>query len=400
MSDFAIEALLQKTMGLKVTSIGKTTVDRSVQGRMKALSIDNKSDYLEKLKSSAVELRELIEEIVIPETWFFRDNEPFKALNRYLVSEWLPRHKDNILRILSVPCSTGEEPYSITMSLLGSGFPADKFTVHAVDISRRSLQRAREVLYTEHSFREKDRSYRSQYFQKTEKNYVLNKAVRKKVHFHNGNILNHLFMEGLGSFDIIFCRNVLIYFDALSRHQAIKTLNEILSDDGILFVGHAETNLYVNSVFTPTPFSQAFAFYKKPKETNNSNSVSVDPLRTRQKIAAAKHPYPSQRRETGKNEPDLVVARQLADKGELADATRICEAYLDRYGPSAQAFFLLGIINDAADSISQAEKLFRKAVYLNPNHEEALVFLSLLAEKRGDVNEAKALQERINRLKF
>ena len=399
MSDFTIAALLQKAMGLKVTSIGKTTLDRSVQCRMKALSIDNKSDYVEKLKSSLVELKELIEEIVIPETWFFRDNEPFKVLNRYLVSEWLPRHRNSILRILSVPCSTGEEPYSITMSLLGSGFPADKFTVHAVDISNRSLQRAKEGLYTENSFREDDLSYRSQYFRKIKKHYALNKAVRNKVHFHNGNILNHLFMEGLGLFDIIFCRNVLIYFDALSRHQAIKTLNKILSDDGLLFVGHAETNLYTNSVFTPSPFNQAFALHKTPTEAINSNSISVDPQQTRQKTITQKHLDPSQRRATAKNEPDLVVARQLADKGELADATRICEAYLDRYGPSAQAFFLLGIIYDATDSISQAEKFFRKAVYLNPNHEEALVFLSLLAEKRGDANETKALQERINRLK-
>ncbi len=90
---------------------------------------------------------------------------------------------------------------------------------------------------------------------------------------------------------------------------------------------------------------------------------------------------------------------QLADKGELPAATNICEDYLDQYGPSAQAFFLLGIINDAADDTKQAEKLFRKAIYLNPNHEEALVFLALLAEKQGDANESKALKQRINRLK-
>lgn len=399
MSDFAIEALLQKAMGLKVTSIGKTTLDRSIQARMKALSIDDKSDYVEKLKSSALELRELIEEVVIPETWFFRDKDLFLALNKYLVSEWMPRHGNNILRILSVPCSTGEEPYSITMSLLSNSFPADKFTIHAVDISRRALQRAKEGIYTEHSFRGDDLSYRSQYFQKTKKSYVINKAVRKKVHFHNGNILNPLFMEGLGLFDIIFCRNVMIYFDALSRHQAIKTLNQILSDDGILFVGHAEANLFTNSSFNPTPFTQSFAFYKKPKESNNSNSIPVDPGQPRQKKTGTKHLYPFQRRETGKTEPDLVLARQLADKGELAEATKICEDYLDHYGPSAQAFFLLGIINDAADDTKQAEKLFRKAIYLNPNHEEALVFLSLLAEKQGDANESKALKQRINRLK-
>ena len=76
----------------------------------------------------------------------------------------------------------------------------------------------------------------------------------------------------------------------------------------------------------------------------------------------------------------------------------MCEEYLDQCGPSAQAFFLLGIIRDTAGDSEQAEKLFRKALYLEPNHEEALVFLSLLVEKSGDVNEANAIRQRIERM--
>ena len=400
MSDFEIEALLQKAMGLKVTSIGKSTLDRSILTRMRALSIDDKTEYLGNLKTSAIELRELIEEVVIPETWFFRDKDPFKVLNQYLVTEWMPKHRNNILRVLSVPCSTGEEPYSITMSLLNSGWPADRFTVHAVDISRRSLERAQKGIYTEHSFRGSDLAYRTQYFRKEQRGYALNKKVRQKVHFHNGNILNPLFMEGLGVFDIIFCRNVLIYFDALSRYQAIKTLSQLLNDDGILFVGHAEANLFTNTLFTPAPFSQAFAFYKKPKEIVQPATVIDGQQPTKRKKIGSKHLYPFQRlKKDTHEEPDLVLARKLADKGELTEATRICEEFLNQFGPSAQAFFLLGIIYNSAEDIEQAEKLFRKAIYLNPKHEEALVFLSLLAEKHGATDEAKALQQRINRLK-
>ncbi len=265
MADFDIEALLQKTMGLKVTSIGKSTLDRSVQRRMNSLSIASKEAYIEKLRSSSIELKELIEEVVIPETWFFRDEEPFKAMSQFLVTQWAPKHKNNLFKVLSVPCSTGEEPYSLTMSLLSSGWPADKFTVHAVDISRRSIARAKEGVYSDHSFRGNDISYRSQYFKQNKKSYILNKNVQDKVHFHNGNVLNKAFMQGLGLFDVIFFRNVLIYFDALSRHQAISTLYKILADDGILFVGHAEANLFSNSPFTPAPYAQAFAFAKNPR---------------------------------------------------------------------------------------------------------------------------------------
>jgi chemotaxis protein methyltransferase WspC len=399
MADFEIEALLQKTIGLKVTSIGKATLDRSILRRMKVLSINNKEAYVEKLKSSALELKELIEEVVIPETWFFRDSAPFKAMIQFLVKEWVPKHKNNIFKVLSIPCSTGEEPYSITMALLDSGWPKDKFTVHAVDISHRSIARAKEGVYSQHSFRGTDFDYRSRFFQKSQKYYVLNKIVRDKVHFHVGNVLNKNFMQGLGLFDVIFFRNVLIYFDGLSRHQAITTLHDILAEDGILFVGHAEANLFTSSPFTPATFLQAFAFHKKTSRQSSDAApamVSPKPLQAVKKSPSIKRRYPFQHKITAK--PDLKKARDLADRGELEKATEICEAYLDLCGPSAQAFFLLGIIRDSAGDPEQAEKLFRRALYLEPIHEEALVFLSLLVEKTGDIAEAKALKQRIARL--
>jgi chemotaxis protein methyltransferase WspC len=402
MPDFKIESLLQKTIGLKVTSIGKATLDRSVQRRMKALSINDKKAYVEKLNSSVLELKELIEEVIIPETWFFRDQEPFKAITQFLVAQWLPKHKNNLFRVLSAPCSTGEEPYSVTMTLLGSGWPADKFSIHGVDISNRSIARAKKGVYTEHSFRGTDLSYRGKFFKKDKKIFILNKNICEMVHFHTGNILNSTFMEGLGLFDVIFLRNVLIYFDELARHQAIATLYKILADDGILFVGHAEANLFNNSPFTPAPYSQAFAFHKKTKREPGTKAGVERTFPTKippeSRTPMVKRPSPFQKKSKN-NQLDLKVARQLADKGELQKATKICKTYLDQHGPSAQAYFLLGIIHDASDDTIQAEKLFRKALYLNPNHEESLIFLSFFAEQTGDITEAKNLKQRIARLK-
>ena len=401
MAVFEIEALLQKVMGLQVTSIGKPTLDRSVQRRMKALSINNHESYVDILKSSHLELKELIEEVVIPETWFFRDREPFKAMNQFFINQWYPKHRNNLFRVLSSPCSTGEEPYSLTMTLLDSGLPADKFTVHGVDISHRSIAKAKKGDYTEHSFRGSDLSYQSKFFKKRKNVYTLNKNIRDKVHFHTGNVLNRAFMEGLGMFDVIFFRNVLIYFDALSRQQAIATLYKILADDGILFVGHAETNLFLNSPFTPAPYSQAFAFHKKSKQ--DFKAVAKEPEEAskshrKHKTSFIKELFPFQKKPAAE-QPDLQVARDFADKGDFLKATNICEKYLEQCGPSAQVFFLLGIIRDAVDDIGQAEKLFRKALYLDPHHEETLFFLSLLAEKTGDLTEAEKLKQRIRRLK-
>jgi chemotaxis protein methyltransferase WspC len=400
MAGFEIEGLLGKAIGLKITSIGKPTIDRAVQRRMRDLALDDQGTYFEILKSSAVELRHLIEEVVIPETWFFRDREPFRAMTQYLKSNWAPKHGNSIFKVLSVPCSTGEEPYSIAMSILGSGWPPEKFSVHAVDISHRCITRAKKGIYAESSFRGSDLVYRSQYFQKRPKHYILKDSVREKVHFHTGNILNKAFMKGLGFFDVIFFRNVLIYFDTHSRKQAIDTLCEILNNDGMVIVGHAEANLLSSFPFVPAPFQQAFAFYRKPKqilnvERKSKKTVTSPPFK--QKTTFTKQHFSAPQK--SKNEiPDLGLAHSLANKGELKKARIICQEYLDRYGPSAQAFFLLGIIHEAANDADQAEKLFRKALYLEPNHEEALIFLSLLTQKTDDDTESKILEKRIARV--
>ena len=402
MPDLEIETLLQKIMGLKVTSIGKGTLDRSVQKRMKALSIISKKEYVEKLHSSVLELKELIEEVIIPETWFFRDQIPFKVISQFLVTQWLPKHKNNLFKVLSAPCSSGEEPYSMAMTLLEAGLPADKFSIHGVDISTRSITRAQKGIYTKHSFRGTDVNYQRKFFEKDKNFFILNKNVCDNVHFHIGNILNNTFMEGLGLFDVVFFRNVLIYLHERARHQAIDTLYKILADDGILFVGHAEANLFIDSPFTPAPYSQSFAFHKKTKRELAAKpgvkEILPTPVPPKSRTQIVKKTFPFQKK-TKENHLDLGVARELADKGELQKATKICEAYLDQHGPSAKAYFLLGIIHDADDDILQAEKLFRKALYLDPYHEEALFFLSLFAEQTGDIAEAKNLKRRIARLK-
>ena len=400
MAGFKIEKLLREAIGLKITSISKPTIDRAVQRRMRALELDNQDTYVEILKSSAVELRYLTEEVVIPETWFFRDREPFRAMTQYLVSNWAPKHSNSIFKVLSVPCSTGEEPYSIAMSILGAGWPPERFSVHAVDISHRCITRAKEGIYAENSFRGSDLIYRSRYFQKRPKHYILKDYVREKVHFHTGNILNKAFMKELGFFDVIFFRNVLIYFDTHSKKQAIDTLCEILNNDGMVIVGHAEANLLSSFPFVPAPYQQAFAFYRKPKqvvyvERKNKKTV-ISPSSQQKKTYTKKH-FPTPQK--SKNEiTDLGLAHSLANKGELKKARIICQEYLHRSGPSAQAFFLLGIIHEAANDADQAEKLFRKALYLDPNHEEALIFLLLLTQKKDDDTESRILKKRIARV--
>jgi chemotaxis protein methyltransferase WspC len=400
MADHEIAALLQEAIGLQSSSIGETVLTHALQRRMRALAIADKDVYAERLKSSTPELNELIEEVVVPETWFFRGHEPFEAMNQFLLNQWAPNHKNNLLKILSLPCSTGEEPYSITMSLYDAGWSADKFTVQAVDISSRAIAKAQEGIYSKNSFRGSDLAYRSRYFTRNSQDYCLKKHVLDQVHFQPGNVLHAEFMKALGIFDVIFFRNILIYLDDSARQRAISTIDSILAEDGILFVGHAEANLFNSSPFAPVHHRQAFAFQKRSKQQITEaprDQRAAKPVSSRRKIKPDRQNV-SRPSLQPKDIPDLERARELADKGELVKATAICEEYLKQCGPSVQAFFLLGIISEAADDGARAEKLFRKALYLDPDHEEILVFLMLLAEKNGNHTEAKTLQSRIKRL--
>src|ERR1051325_7410805 len=126
-----IEGLLRDKMGLDAASIGSGLVDRTVRLRMKSLGVKDVEGYKKLLVSSRAEWNELVEGVVVTETWFFRDCEPFGALVRQVLEEWLPAHPTAPLRLLSLPCSSGEEPYSLAMALLDAGVPNGRFQIDA-----------------------------------------------------------------------------------------------------------------------------------------------------------------------------------------------------------------------------------------------------------------------------
>ena len=147
------EDLLKRTMGLDAASIGASAIERAVQQRLAASGLPETGAYLERVRASPEELQELIEAVIVPETWFFRDREAFAALARLVYEEWLGAHATGVLRVLSLPCSTGEEPYSAAMALLDAGWPAERFRVDALDISAHALAAARRGVYGRNSFR-------------------------------------------------------------------------------------------------------------------------------------------------------------------------------------------------------------------------------------------------------
>src|SRR5580704_10567319 len=237
---YQIEALLQQTIGLDPSTIGTSTVERAIRSRMRARNLGRQDDYLKLLQLSPAEWDLLVEAVIVAETWFFRDREAFQALTHMVVDEWLPAYPNRVLRILSVPCSTGEEPYSIAMALMEAGVPETRFQIDAADISASALTAACQGIYGNNSFRGTDVSFRARYFQRIQRGFALNPAVKKHVRFQRGNLLAEHYLSGPDTYDFIFCRNLLIYLDGTSQQKVLVKVRRLLAPAGLLFVGPAE----------------------------------------------------------------------------------------------------------------------------------------------------------------
>jgi chemotaxis protein methyltransferase WspC len=397
-----IARLLQETMGLDPASVGMASVERAVQQRIAATSCGGPEAYLRFLRATPAETQALVETVVVPETWFFRDPRAFTVVAAHTHQATSP----GPLHFLCLPCSTGEEPYSLAMALLNAGVPPERFHIDAIDISERALEHARAGIYGRNSFRGRDLEFRHRYFQETPAGSVLDPAVRRLVHFRRGNLLDENTLPPGRTYDAIFCRNLLIYFDAPTQRRAILTLERLLVPQGLFCVGPAETGLLASCDFTHTRISLAFAFRQGrtvpapvPSLVKKRTFASVPPPRpqTVAKLAPKLLPRPTVLPAAQDRTADLSAALTLADEGRLPEVAAICHAHLAQSGPSAQAYYLLGLVSDAADRMDEAAACYRKALYLDPRHHDTLLHYSLLTAKRGDTAAAHVLRERARR---
>jgi chemotaxis protein methyltransferase WspC len=415
-----IETVLSREIGLAARSIGAGALTSAVTARMNALRIDDSEHYANWLAVDAAERLALIEEVVVSETWFFRDEEVFRALAEYVTGPWRAAHAHRPLRVLSIPCATGEEAYSVAMLLFEQGLSRADFQIYAVDVSTRALLSAERASYGRNSFRGQNTAARLHYFEPDIGDDLRPiESVRQAVSFAQGNVLDPNPPWAVTRFDVILCRNLLIYLDQDARRRALDNLKRWLVDDGILFAGHAETLDTMDPGLQRADRLLHFGYVKR-KATHASAapatprlprqpkppSRSVTNPRTKQPAA------PGTRRGTSamarssaapaasaqpSSPPDLAHARSLANRGQLVEAAALCERHLAAAGASADAYCLLGIVKQAAADGRRAMECFDKALYLDPEHYEALVHLALLYEQRGDRSRAENLRRRAQR---
>jgi len=402
------EAFLQQTMGLGAASIGSPAVARAVRSRMVACNVETQQAYWDHLQGTAGEAQELIEAVVVGETWFFRDREAFGAMSGFLKKKYAKARSGEVRRLLSVPCATGEEPYSMVMALLDAGIPPDSFRVDAVDISIRALERAQDGTYGRNSFRGEDLTFRDRHFMPVTGGHRISDAVSRHVRFTKGNVFDPGFLAAAEEYDVVFCRNLLIYFDMPEQHRAIAVLKRLLLPEGQLFVGPSETTLLLSCGFVPARIPLAFAFHAErdvssapPKASRHIRSFAAPMAAPSVRelpasVSAPPPPPPDSPKSAAK--PDIEDIRRLADQGHLAEAAHACEEHIRVYGASAPALYLLALIRDSAGSYQEAADHYRKTLYLDPHHKEALAHLSFLLEKQGDVAAARILHGRLDRL--
>lgn len=254
---------LKERIGLDVTSVGVAIIERAVRQRITAVPGRTVEEYWHCLLQSTQEQQALIEAVIVPETWFFRYPESFATLARLAVQRLTAIRHLRALRILSLPCSTGEEPYSIAMTLLDAGVQPHQFKVDGLDVSPLSVERAREARYGRNSFRGADLAFRERYFTADGDGYRLGERVREQVRLQVGNLLDPALLANEAPYDFVFCRNLLIYFDQPTQRLVFEVLKRLTHQDGVLFIGPAEGSLLGRLGLRSIGVPQSFAFSRQ-----------------------------------------------------------------------------------------------------------------------------------------
>lgn len=375
----SIVSYMELLSGLRAQSIHPKTWLKAIQARMEKLKMVDPQAYYQKLVSSRFESQELVEYLVVAETWFFRD----RAAIDYLVSQLEQSQSPPVWKILSMACSTGEEPYSIAMALLERGIRPIRVAITGVDISRQALQIAEKGVYGKNSFRGKQFDYREHYFEGGEAFFELKSFVRHMVKFRAANIADPWFFLGGQRFQALFCRNVLVYLTKEAQEKTLALCKKLLEEDGLLFVGLSEVEMAKAAGFQPLGPAGACAFKRGKDDPQSASSGNRERLVRRQESEGALM---------------LQHAAELANRGEVDAAMMACHRYLAQCPETADVYFLLGMLNVSSRRDQEARSCFQKAVYLEPSHYEGLVNLALIAERQGEEREAELLWKRARKI--
>ena len=400
----AVEAALRDWIGLDAATLGATAITRAVRGRMRALGMTDSDAFAAVVRSDPAERDRLVEDVIVAESWFFRDAQVFAFVADVAVTlAALPGRGP--VQILCAPCAAGEEPYSVAMALLDAGLAPGQFVIDAVDVSHAALERARQGRYSANAFRNADVSFRDRWFRQDRGGAVIDPRVRECVRFSWGNLLEAGFAPPAAAYDVVFCRNLLIYLTTEARIRVERLVDGLLRRDGVLVLGAAEPPI-LKGDWIPAGAASVFAMrrgihVRQPVAAGGTRSTTARAPTSDRPVRGGAPPSSAGARTSGPAPPDhqptlawlLERAGSLANERRYAEAIDLCERHRAGLGPAPELFFLLGVLYQSVGDVDRAEGCFHKTLYLDAGHEEALLALALLARQRGDLRMADTYRQ-------
>ncbi|MCL1817295.1 MAG: protein-glutamate O-methyltransferase CheR [Spirochaetaceae bacterium] len=241
--------LIYKESGITFSDTNRTILESRLRERVKLAGVATVGDYYNQIIKNGEELKVLLDAVTTNLTRFFRNTAHFDTLIKYVLPDLL-KHKatrgEREINLWSAGCSTGEEPYTLAM-ILKDVLPAGiSFKIVASDISLKSLMTGKEGFYPETRVQGISPEYLTRFFEKKGNGYQVKDEIKNLIRFDYHNMKND---SGLRSLDIVFCRNVLIYFDEAAQKAAVDRFWDAMSNHSFLFIGHSESLFGMDTKF-------------------------------------------------------------------------------------------------------------------------------------------------------
>ncbi|NVO00871.1 MAG: tetratricopeptide repeat protein [Geobacteraceae bacterium] len=420
---------LIKHCGLHFERRNIKVLERALKSRMELLHIGSYNDYfdyLEKNMERRQELQKLLQLLTVGETFFFRYHAHFDVLAKSVLSALTGTKAKKSLRIWSAGCSTGEEPYTIAMTIMEAlpDWKRRDIKILATDINNRSLKRAKDGVYSAWKMRVTPQYHIDKYFKRIGESYIVKDEVKSLVEFDYCNLQSTLNCTQ-EPFDIIFCRNVMIYFTTATTRKVVEMFADHLNPGGYLFMGHSETLLNVSSRFERHTQDGNFYYSKKvqpaieaikfrvnsPATTekptilsNNSQKAPLVPSKLQDSVSAEElfgtglnllhqEHYPEAEeifRDVLGVKPEhtgaiLALGQIHLVNGRNDEALACCDQSLAINDLLPEGYFLRGLLFEMAERITDAIEEYRKAVLLKIDFVMPHYQLGKLSYRTGDV---------------
>jgi chemotaxis protein methyltransferase CheR len=388
---------------------------------MQQLGLDREDEYFARLRGAAAniveaELRNLLNLVTVTETCFFRDPAQFRLLREYIIPTLIAERcaradGSKKIRIWSAGCSSGEEAYSIAITLdeMGAFAACPDWTIEIIgtDINTKTLEKARRGVYSARAVRNIEGRLLDEHFVRDGKTFALSDKIKKRVTFEFGN-LTRTPMPSTGPQDVIFCKNVAIYFRAGVMRKLIKGLHDTLSPNGYLLLGHAETLWQMSEGFTLIEHDRAFCYRRSSHTVVVPTFRSAAPtptvrLKPHTTYAPEQYDFCLAAFRAGdwdaaeaaitalvNSSPTFVPGLLLlgglyVHRGRFEDAMGQAETVLKLSALEPRAHLLLGMIAARRQRHDEALQSLRRALYLDDSLALGHFWLGNLYRERGDV---------------